>query len=392
MKIYIEFDSSWQNSFLDDKPISINSNTRKFNKSKSEGNLQRISKSTVLGVLYRLIGDQRSLHQIKHSDKHYFHDMNDEIDFELKRSTDYEELVMLINKSNHRVGEGKYIGVPRNDVELFFSENSPKLWSVLYLGADEVMNFINNPRLITVDGSSMPRDILNRIGDIQDLKPMETMEKLVNKERFKQNKQKERLIKLQNESKTKPEAIEKINESIKKIDDTIEGIQKDEDVIKLTKVINTTLLSLSKHSPEIPKEDYIKKGGEIQLIRIYAAALYLQAELLEDSGEDLSKLYIFQSKGVNKGCKTIQGFSKKGFNGVRDFLNPLSTGGDKKAVKTPFLLTKASGQLEINLDVSRDKAKEIKVMIENAGVSSFYLGKKGLAYISQEIDTRELKQ
>ncbi|WP_221896643.1 hypothetical protein [Bathymodiolus japonicus methanotrophic gill symbiont] len=28
--------------------------------------------------------------------------------------------------------------------------------------------------------------------------------------------------------------------------------------------------------------------------------------------------------------------------------------------------------------------------VENAGVSSFYLGKKGLAYISQEIDTREL--
>jgi hypothetical protein len=56
------------------------------------------------------------------------------------------------------------------------------------------------------------------------------------------------------------------------------------------------------------------------------------------------------------------------------------------------LMTKASGQLEINLDVSREKAKEIKSMIENAGVSSFYLGKKGLAYISQEIDTRELKQ
>ncbi len=392
MKIYIEFDSSWQNSFLDDKPISINSNTRKFNKSKPEGNLQRISKSTVLGVLYRLTGDQRSLHQIKQSDKHYFHDMEDEIDFELKKSSDYEELVMLINKSNHRVGEGKYIGVPRDDIDLFFSGNAPKLWSVLYLGVDEVMNFINTPSLITIEGSSMPRDILDRIAGIQDLKPLETMEKLLGKEKFKQDKQNERLLKLQNESKAKPEAIEKIKEAIEKIESTIEETRKDESAINLTKMINNTLLSLSKHFPESPREDYIKKGGEILLIRLYAAALYLQAELLEESGVDMSKLYVFQSKGPNKGRKTIQGFSKKGFNGVRDFLNPLSTGGDKKAVKTPFSLTKSSGQLEINLHVSREKAKKIKIMIENAGVSSFYLGKKGLAYISQEIDTRELKQ
>lgn len=54
------------------------------------------------------------------------------------------------------------------------------------------------------------------------------------------------------------------------------------------------------------------------------------------------------------------------------------------------LMTKASGQLEINIDVDRDKAKEIKTLIENAGVSSFYLGKKGLAYVTN-IDTRELR-
>ena len=46
------------------------------------------------------------------------------------------------------------------------------------------------------------------------------------------------------------------------------------------------------------------------------------------------------------------------------------------------MMTKASGQLEITIDVDRDKAQEIKTLIENAGVSSFYLGKKGLAYVS----------
>lgn len=46
------------------------------------------------------------------------------------------------------------------------------------------------------------------------------------------------------------------------------------------------------------------------------------------------------------------------------------------------MMTKASGQLEIIIDVDREKGLEIKNLIECAGVSSFYLGKKGLAYVS----------
>ena len=58
--------------------------------------------------------------------------------------------------------------------------------------------------------------------------------------------------------------------------------------------------------------------------------------------------------------------------------------------RTNLLMTKASGTLEININIDREKAKEIKTMIDNAGVSSFYLGKKGLAYIT-DIDTREAR-
>ena len=59
--------------------------------------------------------------------------------------------------------------------------------------------------------------------------------------------------------------------------------------------------------------------------------------------------------------------------------------------KVKHLMTKASGSLEIVVDVERDKAKEIKSMIDNAGVSSFYLGKKGLAYVT-DVDTREVRR
>jgi len=86
-------------------------------------------------------------------------------------------------------------------------------------------------------------------------------------------------------------------------------------------------------------------------------------------------------------------------------MDRFTTGAKKKIWGNPYmrkvrvkgegevvsLMTKASGTLEITIDVEREKAKEIKRLIENAGVSSFYLGKKGLAYV-KDIDTREVKQ
>ena len=59
--------------------------------------------------------------------------------------------------------------------------------------------------------------------------------------------------------------------------------------------------------------------------------------------------------------------------------------------QTTSVLTKASGTLEIIIDIPREEAKELKKLIDNAGVSSFYLGKKGLAYVTN-ISTREVKK
>ena len=46
------------------------------------------------------------------------------------------------------------------------------------------------------------------------------------------------------------------------------------------------------------------------------------------------------------------------------------------------VLNKASGSLEITLNITTEKAKELAGLIDSAGVSAFYLGKKGLAYVS----------
>jgi len=99
----------------------------------------------------------------------------------------------------------------------------------------------------------------------------------------------------------------------------------------------------------------------------------------------------------------ISGISKRGFT-KKDFMARFTTGEKKKIWGNPYiheafvkgegktkhLMSKASGTLEIMIDVNRDKAKEIKNMIEDAGVSSFYLGKKGLAYVTN-ISTREVQ-
>lgn len=92
----------------------------------------------------------------------------------------------------------------------------------------------------------------------------------------------------------------------------------------------------------------------------------------------------------------IYGFSKRGFNGSRDFMKNFITGKEKIIWGNPYLmierkkgegevvsvLTKASGKLIINLNISKEQARDLEEKIENAGVSSFYLGKKGLAYVT----------
>jgi hypothetical protein len=380
--IGIKYDSCWQNSFLDDKEKKIAKTggyIREFNiKTKPNGGAQPISKNTILGVLYRLIGEQRTLKEIQNSDYAYFKDIEEKIIFNFAdKQTTENELVMLINKKNSRTGEGKYIGVIKDDTALFFSKNAPKLWSVLYLSIDEIINFINKPSLIKQEDSSMPRDILNRIDEIQEMPILQTIEKRLSKIDFGKQKQEEKLKTI---NKDDLKTIEKIKKSISKSNENINNINENIDMNKESNLIFEILSSLERHFPETPKSDYLK-NGVIYPMGLYAAALYLQAYLLEKSGNDISKLYVLQKTGINKGKKTIHGFSKKGFNGVRDFLNKFSTGGNKKTVKTPFLLRKESGKLNINLEIENNKAEEIKNMINSAGVSSFYLGKKGLAFV-----------
>lgn len=345
MKIIIDYESSWRNSFLD--PCTSNNEPlppkgRKFigsmtNLRKPENFIKReITIDTVMGVLNRVIGDQRKLYQSRKDDNYFFKDVDyeqsDKVLFN-DNAIETSEMTYIRNITGS-TDQNSFTGAIKTNDAMFLSDYSAEFWGVLALDFDSLCQFILSKNSVLTRMDASPISIITKL-------------ELLNKEKAVVN---EGLVK----------------ESIQVLNNIFEGTE------------------------------YLNKKGEAMPISLYCSALYLQLERL-------SARFDMSSAKTNAGG--ISGISKRGFT-TKDFMNRFTTGEKKKIWGNPYirkerikgigevtsLMTKASGQLEINLDVSREKAKEIKTMIENAGVSSFYLGKKGLAYISKEIDTKELKQ
>jgi hypothetical protein len=164
--------------------------------------------------------------------------------------------------------------------------------------------------------------------------------------------------------------------------DRLEFLNK-EKALENTGLANEAMNELHKEFPDI---NYQNNKELIMPISIYCSALYLQLMRLANK-------YDMDSAKTKAGG--ISGISKRGFT-KKDFMNRFTTGDKKKIWGNPYirkerikgigevtsLMTKASGTLEIEIPVDRDMGDEIKKMIDRAGVSSFYLGKKGLAFVS----------
>lgn len=372
MKIIIEYHSIWQNSVLDgsnDELFHKKSNPRNFkvsSKSTEKPDVKEITLNTVLGILYRLIGDQRKLYQTKREfyqvGDYNFHFKDMDISFELKKTKQWIETVSLIRKNDSRgrladrPPPTKFLGVLDENEPLFFSEYSATFWSVLDLSFDELLDFIIQPSFKKIETEVSPSHILNRI-QFGIGEEMEDIEFIENKIKFIQDK----IQKEKGKSKPSEKTIQNLNKQILLLQDELEK-QSDFEckVKKCLKILE------SKYG-----ESYLEKSGNLKPIRFYSASLYLMRDLLKE--HEITLPFLTDKDGV-------KGFSVKGFNGVRDFLNSL-TGGKKQTTHTPYDLTKSDGRLEITLNLDPQQAVELKQMIDNAGVSSFYLGKKGLAYV-----------
>ena len=338
MKISLQYESSWRNSFLDgsnNEPLPKKG--RKFigsiqNLKTAEHFKQRnITLDTVMGVLNRLIGDQRKLYQSRQADNYYFKSIEPKVKFVdspvITNETTY------IRNITGSTDQNSFTGAIMSNHKSFTSDYSKPFWGVLALDLDSLCDFIiKEDYQVDVELAPSPISIIEKLEQLNKEKPVENKDNIT-------------------------EAI--------------------------------TALS-NKYSDQ----NYLNRKEEVVPISLYCSALYLQLERLS------AKFDMDSAKAAQGG---ITGISKKGFT-KKDFLVRYTT-GKKKIVwgnpykreefvegigRTNLLMTKASGTLEININIDREKAKEIKTMIDNAGVSSFYLGKKGLAYIT-DIDTREAR-
>ncbi|MEY3788883.1 MAG: hypothetical protein RLZ75_3091 [Pseudomonadota bacterium] len=333
MQITIEYESSWRNSFLDgSNNEALPKKGRKFIGSmtslkQGENFIQReITLNTVMGILNRLIGDQRKLYQARNHPGYYFAHIEPLVRFEDKQEVNNNEIVYIRNMTGS-TDQNAFTGAIKNDDVMFSADYSAEFWGVLALDFSELCDFIINNSLVTKTIQADPLSIIGRL-------------EVLNKEKAVAN----------------------------------EGrVSEARDV-------------LNQHFPEA---EYLNNKGNIAPIMFYCSALYLQINRLDTK---LGGKYNVDSAKTRAGG--ISGISKRGFT-KKDFMDRFTTGAKKTIWGNPYIrkefikgegettlrLTKASGKIEINLDIDKDKAREIETMIENAGVSSFYLGKKGLAYV-----------
>ena len=328
MRITIEYESSWRNSFLDgDNNVPLTKDGRKFIGSmkslkESEGNFKqrRITSDTVMGLLNRLIGDQRKLYQAREkifSQKYYFEDKEEKLILS-------KEIVYIRNMKGNN-DQNSFSGILIISDPIFSSDYSEDLWGIMELNFEQLCHFIVGDSVSLVCRELDPLYICGLFEIRAKEKPV-------------------------------------LNEGI----------------------VAQALIELKKW---FPTENYLNQKGFGVPSMMYCSALYMQLKRLE------SKYDMISVKTKSGG---ITGVSKKNFT-KKDFMKRFTTGNGKKIWGNPYLkkekikgegevtsmLTKASGQLEITINVDKEKGCEIAQLIESAGVSSFYLGKKGLAYVTK---------
>ncbi len=332
MKIIIEYESSWRNSFLDgsnneELPKSGRNFIGSMTTLKKEGNFitRGVTKDTVMGILNRLIGEQAKLYQARQRTDYYFADIEKSLtDADIVDNAMISNEMVYIRNVSGSTDQNSFTGLIKANDPAFKSPFSSALWGILWLSLEQVQDFILD-QTVTVQSEVAldPIIVCEQIEFLSAEKPLD-----------------------------------------------------------LTDKIEQVLYVLKSHFPDV---NYLTAKDQLPLISLYASALYLQIERLQKD-YDLS-LVLTKSGGLS-------GISKRGFT-KKDFMDRFTTGNKKLIWGNPYLLkerkkgegevssilTKASGQLEINLNISKDQARDLEEKIENAGVSAFYLGKKGLAYV-----------
>jgi hypothetical protein len=339
MRISIKYEASWRNSFLDgsnNEPLpkggrgfvgSMKSLAERENEQFLNFKKREVTIDTVMGVLNRLIGDQRKLYQSRANRNYFFSELESKVTFEDQQDKfkPINTEIVYIRNITGSTDQNAFTGMIKSNDPIFCSSYSDAFWGVLTLGFQDLCQFIYDSNFSISNKEKFdPLSVLATLAELNKLKPV-----VVSGHVF--------------------DAL-------------------------------TTLRS------NYPDANYLDSKDMIKPIMFYCSALYLQVGRLTAKGYDLST-ELTKTGGVS-------GISKRGFT-PKDFMDRYTTGPKKPIWGNPYvlkekrkgegevisILRKANGTLEINLDIPQDKAQELNAMIEAAGVSSFYLGKKGLAYV-----------
>jgi len=326
MKIEISYVGSWRNKFLDgDNNSPLPKNGRKYIASskhlKNNFMYCNVTIDTVCGVLCRLIGDQRKLYQSREDSNYYFDAIEPHISF-IDVPTNISREVVYLRNINNVYDPTKFTGIVSAS-PVFESDYSSDLWGIFDLSISQLRDFILNDVKVEstkVFDSYAVCDSITRI------------------------------------KKQKPIPIDDVKDVVTILDN------------------------------EFPDKPIVIKNDKVSASHLFFRAIYIQRERLK-STYDMDTAF-----KLTKNAK-LPGISENNFT-ERDFMSAFSTGGKKRVYGNPYMipskygkpaqmLTKVDGKLIINLDISDEKANELKQMIENASVSSFVIGKKGVAYVTK---------
>lgn len=398
MKITINYSSKWSNSFSDaetknptalslgavqegikDEKVIISENDTyedimyKVNKVYPNFQYNTITKNTVLGVLSRLLGEIRYLNNfIDEEPDHIINVIKDKVSFKVIDREIYNEVIRISTpeKEVQSNGGGLISEKAKDNILLSKNEYSELLYSVFnIINLDMLEKFIN---------------VLEVSTTIEEVKTFFVEKELLHTGNFEPYK----FIELYNENLKKTENYEKEYRNLKK-----GKRETDKDIESYTYIIKR-IGSLNHND-----EEYHFKPKFINLPGIL---VYLFSNFLIRNKYDICGI-LTEKKGNIKGIAEGSG----GLT-IKDFYSAFSS--KKTSVDSPYFLStkffnkkenksinqsdfnigisKEDGILDIFLDISEDEARDLKRRIDAVGVSSFQLGKKGLAYV-KEIDIYE---
>jgi hypothetical protein len=303
-------------------------NLKEINKVYQNFKYNDITIDTILGILCRLVGDVRRLDDIKLIENHPIVKIKDKISFINNNSYYQNELINLHTppKTSPNGAGGMIINQSPLMINNDFSENFFSIFN--YRSEDELLIYIE--KLLKKDTSIRFEKYIGEVSLLNLVRQMNLGE-----ERFKGSDSNEKFSKLLG--------------------------KKVYNIYGLLLYERINYLNYFKDYPEEIAQT-LNKNGNIPGIATTSGGLTVK---------DFYSAYVKEKKttwNLPYSIKTKRVFFKD---------------GEKMNFNASLGVTKEGGNLVINLNVDNDVAQEIKTMIKEASVNTFYMGKKGLAYITE---------